>query len=93
MQCHTVACTDKGCVVTTAIAAVVCSLVFFLVGAIVGGLSGHWTTIYRQRKGDSQLPPEIPLYEDLPENPMSTENSHIETMKNEAYGQICTQNL
>ena len=76
-----------------AITAVVCSLVFLVIGVLVGTLCGHWTTIHRlskQKQADSvnsePLPPAapVPVYEEL----TSHEGKHIELKENVAYGPI-----
>ena len=77
-----------------AITAVVCSLVFLVIGVMVGALCGHWTTIYRlgkQKQSGSinnseptQPATPVPVYEEL----ASPEGKHIELKENVAYGPI-----
>ena len=72
--------------------AVVCSLVFLVIGAMVGALCGHWTTLYRlskQKQPGSIINSEptqpaalVPVYEEL----ASHEEKHIELKENVAYG-------
>ena len=72
--------------------AVVCSLVFLVIGVLVGALCGHWTTLYKLDKqkqpgsisnGEPTQPAAlVPVYEEL----ASHEGKHIELKENVAYG-------
>ena len=80
-----------------------CSLFFFFIGAVSGGLCVLGVTIYQQRKlrRNQQLPSAPPIYEELTgtggrsavlmvKNPVQTEvDSHIELATNAAYGDSC----
>ena len=74
--------------------AVVCSLVFLVIGVFVGALCGHWTTVYRLGKqklpgsiNNSEPTPQtasVPVYEEL----ASHEGKPIELKENVAYGPL-----
>ena len=74
--------------------AVVCSLVFLVIGVLFGALCGHWTTVYRLGKlkqpgsinnsEPTQLAAPVPVYEEL----ASHEGKHIQLKENVAYGPL-----
>ena len=97
-----ISCSNQACIAATSIAAVLCSLTFFFVGAISGGLGILWITIRRQKrvKNDHQLPSD-PVYEDPLESAtpkMKTTISsltdheasefHVKMETNTAYGHV-----
>ena len=74
-----ISCSNQACIAATSIAAVLCSLTFFFVGAISGGLGVLWITIRRQKRvieNDHQLPSD-PVYEDPLESAMQTMKTTI----------------
>ena len=79
--------------------AVVCSMVFFVIGVLVGALCGHLATVYRFSKqrnlkqSDSvnngePTPPArpAPVYEELVPPELFTKEKDIELKENVAYG-------
>ena len=75
--------------------AVVCSLVFLVIGLLVGAFCGHWTTVYRLRilkqpdsiNGDPTPPAApVPVYDDLVPPELLTKEKDIELKENVAYG-------
>ena len=79
--------------------AVVCSLVFLVIGVLVGVLCGHWTTVYRFSKqgnlkqsnplnNSETTPPAgpVPVYEELVSPELLSKEKDIELKENVAYG-------
>ena len=65
------AATDTACPGYYCILYMVCSLVFLVIGMLVGTLCGHWTTVYRLSKQRNLRQPmvnptvPVPVYEEL----------------------------
>ena len=89
--------------IAVATTAVVCSLVFLVIGVLVGVLCGHWATVYRfnkQRnlrqsdsvKNSEPTPPAgpVPVYEELVPPELLTKEKDIELKENFAYGNCWT---
>ena len=77
------------------ITAVVCSLVFFTLGMLVGVLSHHCATVLRVRKSTKNSSPTPPVttstpvvYEEVSLDTNTGRNVHIEFKDNIAYGPI-----
>ena len=78
--------------------AVVCSLVFLVIGLLVGALCGHWTTVYRPSKqrilkqldsinGEATPPAApVPVYDDHVSPELLTKEKDIDLKENVAYG-------
>ena len=78
--------------------AVVCSLVFLVIGVLVGVLCGHWTSVYRFSKQRNLKQPDsingeptppaapAPVYEELVPPELLTKEKDIELKENVAYG-------
>ena len=75
--------------------AVVCSVVFLVIGVLVGALCGHWTTVYRLSKQRNLKQPDsvttppagpAPVYEELVSPELLTKKKDIKLKENVAYG-------
>ena len=79
-----------------AITAVVCSLVFFILGSLFGALCQYWITLIRVRrsKTSSSRGPTPPagstpvVYEEVSPDPHAGRKGGIELTENVAYGPI-----
>ena len=82
------------CLAAMRATAVVCSLIFLVIGVMIGALCGHWTTLYRLGKQEqpgstnnsepTQPAAPVPVYEEL----ASHEGKHIQLKENVAYGPL-----
>ena len=71
-----------------ALTAAICSVAFFVIGAVFGMLCLYFTLMYKQshaRKNDQPVVPPLPVYEDVHVN-----KNDIELKDNVSYGPIRT---